>query len=182
MNLPPDLIAYIKSKGLPIAVVDIDGVTLDNNHRLPHICHTVDGKQVQRDDPDWEAFHAVAHLDADGAAVPLIKRMAGLYFIVFLTARVAFANKAAEVHARLTDIMERRGFALIMRDPVKTVEGDSVQSHAEFKRQQIHQLREHGLSVEVGIDDSLAICQMFKEEGLLSLRVHNHVQEEALWR
>lgn len=46
---------------LPLAIIDIDGVILDNAHRLPHIVHTVDGKQTFKGaDANWAAFHGAA--------------------------------------------------------------------------------------------------------------------------
>lgn len=182
--LTPDVVNYFQQSGRPIAIVDIDGVTLDNNHRLPHIVYVNDeGKQVQREDADWAAFHAAGHLDPAGAAMPFIRLLGLTHTLAFVTARVAFGDQGAKLEARLNQELGDVPFIQIMREPYNTPEeGDPVTNHAEFKRLVIRKLKEHGLHVQVGIDDSLAICKMFTEEGLLSLRCHNHVPEAALWR
>lgn len=196
-HLCPHTSAWLCAQRRPVAIFDVDGVTLDNNHRLPLIVHVVDGKQVQRPDPDWQAFHQLAYLDRAGAALPLIQALAHTHSIVFVTARVELANDPAVehppgrniVHDHLLDMLDtvlqgRLEFGLVMRKPFNYdgSEGDPVQNHAEFKREVIHELRSHGLFPVIGVDDSLAICNMFTEEGLLSLRCHNHVPEAALWR
>lgn len=186
--LKPHVVAYLRSLLKPIAIFDIDGVTLDNAHRLHHIVQNFDGKQMNKVPGDWEQFHALADQDPPGAAFEIVRTFAKTHSIVFVTARVAFGSKRSALEDKLCRMygipaeFQDTLLPVIMREPVKTVEGDSINNHAEYKRLVIHWMREQGLDPTVGIDDSLAICQMFKEEGLLSLRVHNHVPEEALWR
>lgn len=204
-HLTPSEVTALQRAGLPIVVADIDGVTLDNAHRLHHIVETVEGKQVQKQEPDWVAFHAAGHMDAAAAAVPLLASLSRTHSIVFVTARVAFKDQRQHLTDKLYALMYAAGYDaagcmyphvyLSMREPEydwealqasgkpkPTNEGDTVDRHAEHKRQVIRWMREHGLNPTTGLDDSLAICKMFAEEGLLSLRVHNHIDDSALWR
>ncbi|WYW02788.1 polynucleotide kinase [Pseudomonas phage vB_PpuM-Peetri] len=186
----------------PILIVDIDGVVLNNEHRLHHIVHTVDGVQVNRTDADWVSFHANGHLDTPGAAAAFIEAASNAFTPVFVTARVAFGEQRKHVHDMLAktlpkvkDFNWRRGcpskdeiFPLFMRAPNENWEankvngGDAIVHHSEYKRVAIHWLRAQGINPMAGLDDSLTICKMFAEEGLLSLRVHNHVADAALMR
>lgn len=169
----------------PVAIVDVDGVALDNNHRLHHITHVVDGVLVARPDADWPLFHSLEHFDPPGAACGLIRQLAHEHSIVFVTARADFDDRGVQLEGQLSEISQFAGipFGLIMQQPITDPEvKHSINHHAEYKRGAIKYLREQGLVPTVGIDDSQTICQMFTEEGLLSLRVYNHIPETALWR
>lgn len=178
---------------LPLAIIDIDGVILDNAHRLPHIVHTVDGKQTFKGaDANWAAFHGAAHLDTPGAFVPVLKQIiqAKAFHPVFLTARV---ERTSEVRNALHDHLERvlgynpQVHDVIMRrvDPEwdKDASDDAQgrkETHAEFKVRVVKFMQAEGCTIGLMVDDSHQNCWAAKELNIPVLRLYNHIDETSL--
>ena len=178
---------------LPLAIIDIDGVILDNAHRLHHIVHTVDGKQAFKGaQADWAAFHGAAHLDTPGAFVPVLQQIiaAKAFHPVFLTARV---ERTSDVRKALHDHLERvLGYCpqvhdVIMRavDPNWNKDASDAaqgraETHAEFKARVLKSMMDQP-NVRIGllVDDSHANCLAVKALGVPTLRLYNHIDETS---
>ena len=164
--------------GKPVALIDLDGVIIDNNHRLPHISHAVDGKQAPRQDADWAAFHAAAHLDTPGIFVPVVRRMImyGMYTPIFLSARIEVEYGT---HASiLKQVREALGahiphWSLLLRPQ------GSTEPAPEFKGRIIDMLLERKVQIDLAVDDSHANCLQFKARGIPTLRMYNHLPEDG---
>lgn len=194
MLLDTDL-HFLRDFNCPIALFDVDGVTLDNSHRLHHITHIAeDGTQQPRPDADWEAFHAASDDDAPGAGIHLIEALLNTHNVVFLTARVAFGDQRQRLIDQLYKVCPKLknygAIRLAMQEPTTEdwrpaagcARTNSINKHADYKRDVVLYMKEWGLNPTIGVDDSLVICKMYRDEGLLSLRVHNHVADEAMLR
>jgi len=167
------------NKDTPVALIDIDGVVLNNNHRLHHIVETgADGKQRPRSDPDWKAFHAAAHLDTPGVFAPIVRDLIiGQYYPIFLTARVEIwdttrSNLVQMLSAAIQYPIDPR--FIILRDR------DSSWPADKFKAHIVSQMIMRGIKIGVALDDSHANCQAYRLMGIPVLRAYNHLREDAL--
>ena len=163
-----------------VAIFDIDGVVLDINHRLPHITHVVDGKQVYRPDADWDTFHSLQHQDTTGKFAALVRRLSssGLFVPVFLSARVELnARIRGDLCARLNwgngcpVLMEE--WSLILRP-----EG-SNETPKLFKGRVVDMMLERKIDIALAVDDSHENCLEFMKRGIPTLRAYNHLTPDS---
>lgn len=165
----------VRTGKTPVAIVDIDGVMVDINHRLGHIVQVVDGVSTPSPTADWNTFHSLKHLDTAGMFVPVVKNFLRNDHtgVIFVTARQKLSEDIVQqLVAKLEEVLHlgKHEFAgLIMR------EKDCNLGVVEYKRSVVRQLRADGLNLLMGVDDSHEICQMFIEEQLPSLRFMNHI-------
>lgn len=163
-----------------LAIIDIDGVMEDNRHRLGLICEERDGIQVKRKNADWAAYEALAHLDTPGMGVPVAIALAASHVLVYLTARIGHDDAAS---IRLADRMARytgKNAPVIMRPPLAVTGRSQHPSATDFKEEVLDRLLLSGLQVAIAVDDSLKNCEMFSRRGIVSLRLHNHIDASML--
>lgn len=170
-----DLDLYIPIlKDENVAIVDVDGVVLNIDHRLPHILGTKPtAEEVRSPKGDWPTFHSLAHLDTAAAAAKLIKTLheKGHFTIVFLTARSFHTEPTA------LEMCLRRELGLKLGDYLCVMKNTTIaEEHSvDYKRRTVRRLLAAGINVEFAIDDQHALAVMFAEEGIPSLRLYNHV-------
>ena len=138
-------------------IVDVDGVIADAMHRQ----HYLDGARR-----DWRGFFGAC--DEDPPIDSLIRFVALLtddMTVVLLTARPYY------VHAKTVDWLERhavRWDLLVMRG-----RGHERLSSAGFKKRSVAELVDHGLTIEVALDDDLNNIEMYQSEGIPAVYIHS---------
>ena len=164
---------------VPAILIDIDGVILDNTHRLHHIvCVGEDGRQAPRLDADWTAFHGEAHKDTPGAYVDFVKTLvvSGAYVPVFLTARVEiWTDTRATLMAKINEVLGLNfpDVSVIMR------ERKSMFPAPAFKDHIVQRMLERGIKIGFALDDSHQNCLEFRARGIPTFRAYNHLSEDA---
>lgn len=161
-----------------VMLVDIDGVVLNNNHRLPHIVDTgPDGRQVTRADADWQTFHSLGHLDTPGVFAPVVEDLIRVYIPIFLTARVEIWEHTRKA---LADQLSGALGRTINPNLIVFRERQASGRVKEFKRNFAKELIESGIRIGVAIDDSHENCEQFRSLGIPTLRAYNHLRDDAL--
>lgn len=173
-----------------VILFDLDGVIIDHDHRLPFIVGE-DGKN--KENGDWDAFHAAAHLDTSAVFAPFIAKLleANLYTPVFLTARVDRPMPEGEptvrdsVLAKIFEVLNLDDFphedSLIMRPHVKMVDATSLdetffhESSAIYKARVASLLLGMGIDIALAVDDSHKNCVALQALGIPVMRAYNHV-------
>ena len=174
------MLDVLETSPLPAMIIDIDGVVLNNAHRLHHIvCTDAEGNQQPRVDADWVEFHKAAHLDTPGDYAPLVKELIiqGVYAPVFLTARVEIWDTT---RSRLADQLHQAlGFPVPLFSIIMRERQSSFTAHT-FKNHITSLMLSRGVKVGMAIDDSHVNCLEFKALGIPTLRAYNHLREDAL--
>jgi len=176
-----ETIVRLKMSNKPVALIDIDGVMQDNRHRLHHICEVVDGVERKKRKCDWEAYTAQAHLDAPGAFCDVVRSLSVVVTPVYLTARADSTNdnRREVLAARLAELTGDGHPIVIKRAPLNPGEGFS--SAVDYKRAATYALMRNGLRILFAVDDSHVNCLMFKELGIPTLRLYNHLTPHNLF-
>lgn len=173
------LLSNLGGGHVPAILIDLDGVIIDNSHRLHHIVKTVDGKQTERHDADWAAFHAAAPQDTAGVFAPIITRLIrfGVYAPIFLSARIEIESGTRE---RILNTVRSAlnthtlpDWSLILR------EQGSKEPPPQFKGRIIDAMQAAGIEIAFALDDSHANCLQFKGRGIPTLRAYNHLADDA---
>lgn len=180
MSNQPHTAAVIQSLSLrreqrPIALIDIDGIVQNVNHRLHHIVHDVDGVSKYKNPPDWKSFVEQAHLDVPGAFVEVVRALSQTYDIIYLTARV---SNDAKMYWDLYDRLETvvgAGHLLITRHKNDEQADGKYMPAAQFKSHIVDRIKLAGFTPSLAIDDSHENCKAFVEAGIPTLRGYNHI-------
>lgn len=159
----------------PLAIIDVDGVVQDNEHRLHHICEVVDGVERKKKNADWQAYMDAAEGDTPGVLVPLIASMFQKYRVIYLTARVGNPEGARLMVNRLKELDLLNGCAVVMRAPNHKGDNGSYVSATDYKKEFVEYLQSLGMNIAVAVDDSLKNCEMFRAAGIPTLRLYNHL-------
>ena len=173
-----------RSEGQPqVAFIDIDGVLLDNAHRLHYICTPTDGDMPIRHDADWDTFHSQAHLDTPGAFTDMIRVLmtipSRVIHPIFITARVAIKPETRlEVLEHLSRALKVQVISqeLILRAP-NPVPKAASEKPPLFKKRVAEMFLRANIKVAFAIDDSHANCMEFKGLGIPTLRAYNHIND-----
>ncbi len=176
-NCPLELTTNIEHLGdqARVIIVDVDGVVFDNTARLnEHLIEVVDGRRQVRSDADHEKYHAEVYKDVPTAFYPELRPLSSLYTIVFVTARPASDFQEQAFLDMLQDPPEGLWFYQFQGGPYAGM------SSVEYKRAIVRLLREHGVDIVFAIDDSLAMMNMYKDEGVCALRCHDHIDDAGL--
>jgi hypothetical protein len=137
----------MSAPGLPVAVVDIDGVLADVRHRLPHL----DSRP-----PDWRSFFATMDEDLplpEGLAVAA--ELVREHRIVYLTGRPA----------RYVDVTTRwlRTYGLPEGEVICRPDGDRRPAHV-LKLAAVEELARHA-RVAVCVDDNPKVLAALRAGG-----------------
>jgi hypothetical protein len=139
------------SEGLPLAVVDIDGVVADVRHRLPLLSGRV---------KDWDAFFHAAVLDPPHpAGIDLVLRLAQDHDVVFLTGRPSRMRRDTQ---RWLDRWGLGGHPLVMRP-------DGERRPAARMKVRLLDGLARGRMVGVVVDDDRAVLKAMREAGYPTL-------------
>ena len=138
-----------------VLVFDLDGVLADAAHRQ-HFLHLAE--------PDWEGFYAGVQADAPLASGSALAAATHPDLpIVILTGRIdgvaAVTIDWLQAHAVRWDL-------LICRPPD---DSDAVTHAVDYKRTEVHRLREAGLRPVLAVDDNRRIVEMYEELGIPAL-------------
>lgn len=147
-----------------IAVWDMDGTLADNSRRIA---------RLNRDNPDWDEFHADQHLDpilADQRALVQICEDAGLATVI-LTARPERYREPTEwwlaKHGMFPDAVLMRG------------EDDSTDT-VEYKSRVLTALQEVFI-VRLVVDDHRGVIMAAREMGLPTVYIHSNYYDDSTW-
>ncbi len=132
----------------PLAVIDVDGVVADVEHRLHHL---------RGGHRDWDAFFAAAGDDPPLAAgIQLVRDLAADLRICYLTGRPEHLRRVTE---RWLRDHELPGGALVMRP-----EGDHRPARV-LKPELLDALVAAGEDISVVVDDDPAVCDAVAARG-----------------
>lgn len=158
------------SRGLIPVIIDIDGVLANNRHRLHHIAEVVDGKSVDKEHKDWDAYNSLEHADAPTDFLKQVIAWAKnkVYRIVLITGRheTTFDSTTEwlSVNGLTPDLYE-----LYMRP------ADDFRKSSLFKRTITTALQQLGYVFAFAVDDERQNALMFSDLGITSLRMMNLV-------
>ena len=140
----------------PAVVFDMDGVLSDARGRQHHL---------ERPWRDWDAFFDAVGEDALITEVArLLEVLDADLRVILLTARPMSVQR--QTLAWLTE-HELRWDLLVMRDW-----GDYGAAR-DFKRDAVHELREHGFDLRLAFEDDRRNVDMFHREGVPCVYIHS---------
>ncbi|QDH83552.1 polynucleotide kinase [Achromobacter phage Motura] len=164
---------------LPVALIDIDGVVCDNRHRLHYLVEVVDGVQREKEVTDWATYESEWRKDTRGAGCPVVKSLAHVYSIVFLTAREEMSDEdQKELLHTLAEWCGLNRAALIMRE--RNVAGIQRPPASVFKAEVAEYMQNEGVEIGLFIDDSQDNVIAMAGLSIPSMRLYNHLNETNL--